>query len=252
MPLVSCCSMIPLSIFDITCFLLSIPAATWSLLSLAVYRIRAAGGDVEADEVVVNGEEFCLTRAIGDSMVKVPAGYDFRDKEAPQVHPLLLLCWLFLLSCYSLLVHKVSKCMPCPDSADDCCVCTFSLLLYFSTSFCSFSLSALLCSLSLVRFGCSVLNLSRWLPVSQSFLSQSSQMMTILSFWHQTEFGIVWLMKPQCSLCGKGGSNHHLPHLFQISALQFLLEQFLSSKSQRMAVVKLSFSLPHFYLALAK
>jgi len=50
-----------------------------------VYRIRAAGGDVEADEVVVNGEEFCLTRAIGDSMVKVPAGYDFRDKEAPQV-----------------------------------------------------------------------------------------------------------------------------------------------------------------------
>jgi len=50
-----------------------------------VHRIIAAGGNVEADEVVVNGEEFCLTRAIGDSMVKVPAGYDFRDITAPQV-----------------------------------------------------------------------------------------------------------------------------------------------------------------------
>lgn len=38
-----------------------------------------------AGEVVVNGEEFCLTRAIGDSMVKVPPGWDFRDQQAPQV-----------------------------------------------------------------------------------------------------------------------------------------------------------------------
>eukprot|EP00656_Telonema_subtile_P047736 TRINITY_DN5515_c0_g1_i1.p1 TRINITY_DN5515_c0_g1~~TRINITY_DN5515_c0_g1_i1.p1 ORF type:complete len:336 (-),score=44.84 TRINITY_DN5515_c0_g1_i1:183-1190(-) len=50
-----------------------------------VQRVLAVGGRVVADEVVVNGEEFCLTRAIGDSMVKVPAGWDFRDPSAPQV-----------------------------------------------------------------------------------------------------------------------------------------------------------------------
>jgi len=50
-----------------------------------VQRIQAVGGQVVANEVVVNGEEFCLTRAIGDSFVKVPAGYDFRDVTAPQV-----------------------------------------------------------------------------------------------------------------------------------------------------------------------
>lgn len=50
-----------------------------------VARVLAVGGRVVADEVVVNGEEFCLTRAIGDSMVKVPPGWDFRDQQAPQV-----------------------------------------------------------------------------------------------------------------------------------------------------------------------
>merc|ERR1711865_1186113 len=50
-----------------------------------VQRIQAVGGQVVANEVVVNGEEFCLTRAIGDSFVKVPAGYNFRDVTAPQV-----------------------------------------------------------------------------------------------------------------------------------------------------------------------
>jgi len=50
-----------------------------------VQRILAVGGQVIADEVVVNGEEFCLTRSIGDSMVKVPAGWDFQDPHAPQV-----------------------------------------------------------------------------------------------------------------------------------------------------------------------
>jgi len=50
-----------------------------------VHRIKTVGGDVVAGEVVVNGEEFCLTRAIGDSMVKVPPGWDFRDQQAPQV-----------------------------------------------------------------------------------------------------------------------------------------------------------------------
>jgi len=50
-----------------------------------VQRIQAVGGRVVANEVVVNGEEFCLTRAIGDTFVKVPAGYDFRDMSAPQV-----------------------------------------------------------------------------------------------------------------------------------------------------------------------
>ena len=38
----------------------------------------------------MNGEEFCLTRAIGDSFVKVPAGYDFRDVTAPQVQCILI------------------------------------------------------------------------------------------------------------------------------------------------------------------
>eukprot|EP00658_Telonema_sp_P-2_P021598 TRINITY_DN18608_c0_g1_i2.p1 TRINITY_DN18608_c0_g1~~TRINITY_DN18608_c0_g1_i2.p1 ORF type:complete len:345 (-),score=57.89 TRINITY_DN18608_c0_g1_i2:172-1080(-) len=50
-----------------------------------VARIEAVGGRVVADEVVVNGEEFCLTRSIGDKDVKVPAGWDFRDQSAPQV-----------------------------------------------------------------------------------------------------------------------------------------------------------------------
>lgn len=50
-----------------------------------VQRVLAVGGRVVADEVVVNGEEFCLTRSIGDCMVKVPAGWDFRDHHAPQV-----------------------------------------------------------------------------------------------------------------------------------------------------------------------
>ena len=51
----------------------------------AVARIRAAGADVQAGDVVVGGEEFSLTRAIGDSMVKVPEGRDYHDMQAPQV-----------------------------------------------------------------------------------------------------------------------------------------------------------------------
>lgn len=50
-----------------------------------VARIRAAGADVQAGDVVVGGEEFSLTRAIGDSMVKVPEGRDYHDMQAPQV-----------------------------------------------------------------------------------------------------------------------------------------------------------------------
>ena len=38
-----------------------------------------------AGDVVVGGEEFSLTRAIGNSIVKVPPGRDFRDLSAPQV-----------------------------------------------------------------------------------------------------------------------------------------------------------------------
>jgi len=46
---------------------------------------RPQGGTTAVVAVIVNGEEFCLTRAIGDTFVKVPAGYDFRDMSAPQV-----------------------------------------------------------------------------------------------------------------------------------------------------------------------
>jgi len=50
-----------------------------------VARIQAAGAEVIAGDVVVGGEEFSLTRAIGNSIVKVPPGRDFRDLSAPQV-----------------------------------------------------------------------------------------------------------------------------------------------------------------------
>jgi len=50
-----------------------------------VERIRAAGGEVDAGDVVVGGEEFSLTRAIGDCKVKVPPGRDYHDRDAPQV-----------------------------------------------------------------------------------------------------------------------------------------------------------------------
>jgi protein phosphatase 1L len=50
-----------------------------------VDRIRAAGAQIEAGDVVVGGEEFSLTRAIGNSIVKVPPGRDFLDFTAPQV-----------------------------------------------------------------------------------------------------------------------------------------------------------------------
>lgn len=50
-----------------------------------VIRIQNAGGQVIAGDVVVGGEEFSLTRAIGNSMVKVPPGHCFQDMSAPQV-----------------------------------------------------------------------------------------------------------------------------------------------------------------------
>ena len=52
---------------------------------LAVARIQAAGGDVIAGDVVVGGEEFSLTRAIGNSTVKVRPGQNYRDLSVPQV-----------------------------------------------------------------------------------------------------------------------------------------------------------------------
>lgn len=50
-----------------------------------VLRIRNAGGDVVAGEVVVGNEDFSLTRSIGNSKVKVPPGRDYHDRDAPQV-----------------------------------------------------------------------------------------------------------------------------------------------------------------------
>ena len=51
----------------------------------AVNRIRAAGGDVVAGDVVVGGDEFSLTRAIGNSFVKVRPGCDYKDINVKQV-----------------------------------------------------------------------------------------------------------------------------------------------------------------------
>jgi len=50
-----------------------------------IARIQAAGGDVIAGDVVVGGEEFSLTRAIGNSTVKVRPGQNYRDLSVPQV-----------------------------------------------------------------------------------------------------------------------------------------------------------------------
>ena len=55
------------------------------VMAFTVERIRAAGGDCVAGDVVVGGEEFSLTRAIGNSFVKVRPGCDYRDISLKQV-----------------------------------------------------------------------------------------------------------------------------------------------------------------------